>query len=163
MKKLDKVNRVEVIDKNGRQFTRHDIKDVKVDYQDGGETMKVFVDWKKTPKYIVELSRLGGKNQGNFRIFMSKTRIEDDFIYATAGVKEVKIKTKTNLTTKDIIEKAIKYGAEVFDTKDKAKKEIELRETILHNLKLYRMKENYEKRQADGTFYRKHSFNIVEI
>ena len=59
MKKLDKVNRVEVIDKNGRQFTRHDIKDVRVDYQDGGKTMKVFVDWKEEekPKARIKVKR----------------------------------------------------------------------------------------------------------
>lgn len=38
-----KVTRVEVIDSNGRVYTQYNTKDVKIDFQDGETTMKVFL------------------------------------------------------------------------------------------------------------------------
>ena len=38
-----KVNRVEVIDSNGRTYAEYNAKDVKIDFQDGERTMKVFL------------------------------------------------------------------------------------------------------------------------
>ena len=37
------VNRVEVIDSNGRTYAEYNAKDVKIDFQDGDRTMKVFL------------------------------------------------------------------------------------------------------------------------
>ena len=38
-----KVNRVEVIDSNGRTYAEYNAKDVKIAFQDGERTMKVFL------------------------------------------------------------------------------------------------------------------------
>ena len=40
---LEKVDRVEVIDSKGRAFTRYGCADVKMDLQDDGRTLKIFV------------------------------------------------------------------------------------------------------------------------
>jgi hypothetical protein len=45
-KKLAKVTRLEVIDETGRIVVKYDVK-VKLDYQDDGRTLKVFVEPKK--------------------------------------------------------------------------------------------------------------------
>ena len=39
---LEKVTRVEVIDKSGRAYTNHSIKDLEVSLQDNGRTLKLF-------------------------------------------------------------------------------------------------------------------------
>lgn len=44
MRKLDKVNRVEVIDENGRSYVNwNNNNKVQVEFQDGGKTMKIFI------------------------------------------------------------------------------------------------------------------------
>lgn len=44
MKTLPKVNRVEVIDQNGRSYVNRDSRNiVQIDFQDDGKTMKVFI------------------------------------------------------------------------------------------------------------------------
>lgn len=44
MKTLPKVNRVEVIDQNGRSYVNWSDKNiVQIDFQDDGKTMKVFI------------------------------------------------------------------------------------------------------------------------
>ena len=53
MKTLPKVNRVEVIDQNGRSYVNWSDKNiVQIDFQDDGRTMKVFISRKdyKIPK-----------------------------------------------------------------------------------------------------------------
>jgi hypothetical protein len=40
---LKDVDRVEVIDSNGRAFTRYRVSDVKMDVQDEGRTLKIFI------------------------------------------------------------------------------------------------------------------------
>lgn len=44
MDSYPEVNRVEVIDSNGRALTRYGVTNVHVDLQDGGRTLKVFLD-----------------------------------------------------------------------------------------------------------------------
>ena len=41
---LKKTTRVEIIDENGRQFVRRDIKRVDLSMQDGQRTMKIFLN-----------------------------------------------------------------------------------------------------------------------
>jgi hypothetical protein len=41
---LDKVTRVEVIDKNGRSYVNHDVNNVYIDMQDDIQTLKLFVE-----------------------------------------------------------------------------------------------------------------------
>lgn len=40
---LSKVNRVEVIDEDGRSYTNYDAYDVEISIQDVGRTLKVFI------------------------------------------------------------------------------------------------------------------------
>jgi hypothetical protein len=40
---LEKVDRVEVIDGEGRAFTRYRVSDVRMDLQDEGRTLKIFI------------------------------------------------------------------------------------------------------------------------
>lgn len=40
---LEKVDRIEVIDSKGRAFTRYRVSDVKMDIQDEGRTLKIFI------------------------------------------------------------------------------------------------------------------------
>ena len=44
MKKLKKVNRVEIITKDGRQYVGHMLDSVELSYQDDGRTLKIFID-----------------------------------------------------------------------------------------------------------------------
>lgn len=44
---LDNVTRVEVIDEQGRAYTRHNIDVVHLSVQDNGRTIKIFVSSKK--------------------------------------------------------------------------------------------------------------------
>ena len=41
----EKINRVEVIDNNGRQLIRYDVNTVQFDLQDDGKTLKMFIDY----------------------------------------------------------------------------------------------------------------------
>ena len=41
---LEKITRIEVIDKNGRSYTKHCAKDVKVSIQDEERTLKIFIE-----------------------------------------------------------------------------------------------------------------------
>jgi len=41
----EKINRVEVIDNNGRQIVRYNVNTVQFDLQDDGETLKMFIDY----------------------------------------------------------------------------------------------------------------------
>lgn len=43
MIELKDVDRVEVIDSEGRAFTRYRVSDVKMDVQDEGRTLKIFI------------------------------------------------------------------------------------------------------------------------
>ena len=44
MRKLDRVNRVEVIDENGRSYVNwNNNNKVQIVFQDGGKTMKIFI------------------------------------------------------------------------------------------------------------------------
>lgn len=43
MKINKKVNRIEVIDENGRSYTNYNVKEALVDFQDNGATLKIFV------------------------------------------------------------------------------------------------------------------------
>ena len=54
--KLAKVNRLEVIDEDGRSYTRHfqEGESLRYDFQDDGATLKIFVD---TPDHPVKDSR----------------------------------------------------------------------------------------------------------
>ena len=54
--KLTKVNRLEVIDEDGRSYTRHfrSGESLRYDFQDDGATLKIFVD---TPDHPVSDSR----------------------------------------------------------------------------------------------------------
>ena len=47
---LKKTTRVEIIDENGRQFVRRDIKRVDLSMQDGQRTMKIFLNRKLKKK-----------------------------------------------------------------------------------------------------------------
>ena len=53
---LPKVTRVEVIQHsephNGRAYTKYDAKDVEIQYQDDGKTLKIFLKWKKMKYHI---------------------------------------------------------------------------------------------------------------
>jgi hypothetical protein len=40
-----KINRVEVIDNNGRQLVRHEVTDLTFDLQDDGKTLKMFITY----------------------------------------------------------------------------------------------------------------------
>jgi hypothetical protein len=40
---FEKVTRVEIIDNDGRAFTRYGCSDVNLELQDGGHTMKIFL------------------------------------------------------------------------------------------------------------------------
>lgn len=42
-----KVNRVEVIDNDGRVYTKYNVKDVSYQLQDGAQTLKLFVEYEK--------------------------------------------------------------------------------------------------------------------
>ena len=42
------VNRVEVIDENGRSYVKYDCNNVKICLQDDGHTVKLFLDKEKT-------------------------------------------------------------------------------------------------------------------
>jgi len=55
---LEKVTRVEVIDSDGRAFTRYGCSDVNLELQDGGHTLKIFLSsrWR--------LDRAGGALPG---------------------------------------------------------------------------------------------------
>ncbi len=37
-------NRVEVIDENGRSYVKYGVTDVELSYQDGGTTLKIFLE-----------------------------------------------------------------------------------------------------------------------
>ena len=41
----EKINRVEVIDNNGRQLIRYDVNTIQFDLQDDGKTLKMFIDY----------------------------------------------------------------------------------------------------------------------
>jgi hypothetical protein len=41
-----KINRVEVIDQNGRAYTNYSVENVKILIQDDGKTMKIFLESK---------------------------------------------------------------------------------------------------------------------
>jgi len=41
---LSKVNRVEVIDENGRSYVKYNCNNVKISLQDDGNTLKLFLD-----------------------------------------------------------------------------------------------------------------------
>lgn len=41
------VNRVEVIDNDGRVYTKYNVKGVSCQLQDGGQTLKLFVDYEE--------------------------------------------------------------------------------------------------------------------
>lgn len=43
MMPFEKVDRIEIIDSDGRAFTRYGVSDVHLALQDGGHTMKVFI------------------------------------------------------------------------------------------------------------------------
>jgi hypothetical protein len=43
MMPFEKVDRVEIIDSDGRAFTRYGVSDVSLSLQDGGHTLKVFL------------------------------------------------------------------------------------------------------------------------
>jgi len=42
-KQLDRVNRVEVIDENGRSYVKYDVKKAEMSLQDKNKTLKVFI------------------------------------------------------------------------------------------------------------------------
>ena len=42
----NKINRVEVIDNTGRAYTKYNVDTVQISMQDGGKTMKVFLEVK---------------------------------------------------------------------------------------------------------------------
>lgn len=46
-----KVNRVEVIDENGRSYTHYFCKNVKISLQDDGHTLKLFLDKENNDGY----------------------------------------------------------------------------------------------------------------
>jgi len=41
----EKINRVEVIDNNGRQLIRYDVNTIQFDLQDDGKILKMFIDY----------------------------------------------------------------------------------------------------------------------
>ena len=45
MEEHSKVTRVCIIDKDKKVYDNHKIKSLHLDWQDGGQTLKVFVDW----------------------------------------------------------------------------------------------------------------------
>jgi hypothetical protein len=47
VKDLKKVNRVELINDNGRQFVSHDVVKTQLHYQDEGRTLKIFINENK--------------------------------------------------------------------------------------------------------------------
>lgn len=49
MKKLDRVNRVEVIDETGRAYTNYNVEMVTASFQDGDKTLKLFVTTEEKP------------------------------------------------------------------------------------------------------------------
>jgi hypothetical protein len=44
---FSRVNRVEVIDNDGRVYTKYNVKGVSCQLQDGGQTLKLFVDYEE--------------------------------------------------------------------------------------------------------------------
>tara|TARA_Y100000289_G_scaffold32022_1_gene31714 strand:+ start:24 stop:230 length:207 start_codon:yes stop_codon:yes gene_type:complete len=50
----EKINRVEVIDNNGRQLVRHDVTELTFDLQDDGKTLKMFIKYTPDEEIMID-------------------------------------------------------------------------------------------------------------
>lgn len=50
----EKINRVEVIDNNGRQLVRHEVNELTFDLQDDGKTLKMFIKYTPDEEIMID-------------------------------------------------------------------------------------------------------------